>query len=404
MTIENKIKIMVKAKACTLFLLAIIGCSMAYALNTSSANYRLFPLVVSTGGDITNSSSYKNYVASGIISGAIESGAYKNFLGFFHTWLLANGQYCTAASQCEGGFCCSNACRSSACPVAESGGGGGGGGGGEGAGGGGGGGGIAAQKEEIVFSISPGNIKANLALGESDEKTIILSNTGSLSVKVPLTLESVRKYVSLSEDTVSLEPGESKIVTLTVLAKEVGAFVGELIAKVGSIEKSVPIILEFISKLVLFDVKLDIPGQYAEVEPGGELKVQVTLLNVGTQGKVDAFVTYLIKDLRSNTIYEETETFAIEKQLSYQKSFRIHESTLPGSYAAIAEIRYADSFAVSSQLFRIVEKKEKVIVGSMARNSVLMLFASLLIILVISFFTYKLASIRRKGRGKGKKR
>ena len=394
MSIKDKTKIMIKAKACTLFLLAIIGCSMAYALNMSSTNYRLSPLVVSTGGDITNSSSYKNYVVSGVISGAIESGAYKNFLGFFHTWLLANGEYCTAASQCEGGFCCSNLCKSSSCPVAAAEAGGGGGGGEAGGGGG------AAQKEEIGFSIGPGNIKANLALGESDEKSIILSNTGRLSTKVSLTLESVRKYVSLSEDVVSLEPGESKIVTLTVLAKEVGAFVGELIAKVEGIEKSVPIILEFISKLVLFDVKLDIPEQYAEVEPGGELKVQVTLLNVGAQGKVDAFVTYFIKDLRSNIVYEETETFAVEKQLSYQKSFRIHESTLPGSYVAIAEVRYADSFAVSSQLFRVVEKKENVIVGSMARNSMLMLFASLLIVLVISFFIYKLASIRRKGEGK----
>ncbi|MEK6949911.1 MAG: hypothetical protein AABX34_06825 [Nanoarchaeota archaeon] len=394
---------MIKAKACTLFLLAIIGCSMAYALNTSSANYRLFPLVVSTGGDITNSSSYKNYVVSGVISGAIESGAYKNFLGFFHTWLLANGEYCTASSQCEGGFCCSNACRSSACPVAAAVSGGGGG-GGEAGGGGGGGGAIAVQKEEIDFSISPSSIKAKLALGDKDEKSLVISNTGSAAITIPLGLETVTKYLSLSENAVSLEPGESKKVTITILAKEVGAFVGEIIAKADGIEKSVPIILEFISKLVLFDIKLDIPAQYAEVEAGGELKAQITLLNLGAPEKVDVFATYFIKDLRSNIVYEEAETFAVEKQLSYQKSFRIHESTLPGNYVAIAEIRYADSFAVSSQLFRVVEKKEKFIVESMARNSMLMLFASLLIVLVISFFTYKLASIRRKGRSKGKKR
>ena len=390
------------AKIFVFFLLILLACGTAYALNTSSANYRLSPLVVSAGGGTTNSSSYKNYIVSGIISGTIESGAYRNLLGFFHTWLLGDGQPCADGSQCEGGFCCSSACRSSACPSAEGGGGGGGGGGGEE--GGGGGGAIPGQKEEIDFSISPSSIKSKLALGDSDEKSIVISNTGSSSITVPLRLESVTKYASLSESFVSLEPGEPKRVILSILAKEVGTFAGELTARAGGIEKSMPIVLEFISKLVLFDVKLDIPAQYTEVEPGDELKVQITLLNVGAPEKVDVFATYFIKDLRSNIVYEETETFAVEKQLSYQKTFRMHESTLPGSYVAISEIMYADSFAVSSQLFRVVEKKEKFIAESMARNAALMLFAALIIILLLSFLIYKFTSIGKRGRKKGKKR
>ncbi len=394
---------MKRAKICVFLILSLLACSMAYALSTNSTNYRLFPLVVSTGGDITNSSSYKSYVVIGVISGTIESGAYRNLLGFFHTWLLANGQPCTAANQCEGGFCCSNACRSSACPDTGGSGTGGTGGGGE-EGGAGGGGIVDQEKEEIGFSISPSSIRAKLALGESDEKTTVISNTGSLSISIPLSLEGITKYVSLSESFVSLEPGESERAILNILAKEVGAFAGELTAKAGGIEKSVPIILEFISKLVLFDVKLDIPAHYAEVEPGDELKVQITLLNVGAPEKVDVLATYFIKDLRSNIIYEETETFAVEKQLSYQKSLRIHESMPPGSYVAIVEVRYADSFAVSSQLFRVVEKKEKAIAESMARNAALMLFAALVITLLLSFLFYKFASIGKKGRKKGKKR
>ena len=88
----------------------------AFAAQMSSSNYQQ-NVIVSSGGDNVSSSSYKIGVAIGIINAIITSSSYINKLGFFHTWLLADGQPCTLASQCEGGFCCSGLCRSSACPV-----------------------------------------------------------------------------------------------------------------------------------------------------------------------------------------------------------------------------------------------------------------------------------------------
>lgn len=389
------------AKLVVFFTLVFIGANISYAFQTNSSNYNNFPLIVSNGGEITNSESYKHYTATGIIAGVIKSETYKNLLGFFHAWLLADGQPCTSTSQCAGGFCCSSVCGSSPCPSR----GGGGGGTGDGEGAAGGAGAITLPTIQIIrdFDISPESIKIKLALGEIDERSITIKNKGNIPLIVSLILEGVRKYASLSKDRVELLGEKSESVALSFLGREVGAFTGEIIASDGAIERSVPLIIEVISKLVLFDVKLDIPLQYSEVEAGDKLEAQITLLNVGAPEKVDVFATYFIKDLRGNIVNEESETFAVEKQLSYKKSFDVHKSSLPGSYVAIVEIRYADSFAVSSQLFRVVEEKKKVIVEVIKRNAVMTLFSIIIIIGVISILLIKLISISKRGRKRNKK-
>ena len=500
------------------FIVFIIAASISYSYQTNSSNYKLFPLVVSSGGDITNSSTYKTYTATGIISGVINSSTYKNLLGFFYTWLLANGQACTAANQCEGGYCCSNVCRSSACPTqgeeaAPSGGGGGGavassGGGGIGIGGVGvldsaadiwstvdsgssiefkvdkeaiavtnifigdikselgnvelgveslaqspisiepssivyqyfrvntknikeddaesfkisfrvteswlsenslGSGDVALYRfterwEELTtkatgtdslyvnyeadtpgfslfsiglkggvpFTVSPDTIKVKLKVGESSTQILRIKSIAAESLSISLFMEGINEFLSLSEKNFDLKTDESAQVTLNFIGKKVGGFTGQIKAKAGGIEKSIPIIIEVVSEKVLFDVKLDIPTAYAVVEPGGTLKSQITLLNVGAPEKADVLVTYFIKDLRSKIIYEENGMIAVENQVSFAKSFKIPEKLEPGRYVAIIEVRYADSFAVSSQLFEVEEKKS-VVEQIVSRNTAVIL-------------------------------
>ena len=383
-------------KVLIFFFVFIVAASTCYPYQSNSTNFRLFPLIISTGGEIINSSSYKNYVATGIINGLINSSTYINLFGFYHTWLLGDNQPCTLDSQCQGGYCCSNLCSSSACPAAAAAAAA----GGEAAAAAGGGG---FFKKEKDYSVSPSSIKTKLTLGEITEKTLTIKNTGESNLTVSLTVEDINKFVSLSENTVDVEAGEQKEVTLKFIGNSVGGFVGQIIAIADDIVKSVPVIIEVITQLVLFDVKLDIPSEYSEVEPGDDLNAQITLLNVGAPEQVDVFATYFIKDLRGNIIYEETETFAVEKQISYLKSFNIHETMEPGSYVVVAEIRYVDSFAVSSQLFRVVEKKAFVGIESITKNTTLMIFLTFIIAIVISMLTYKLVSVREKRRGKKEK-
>jgi len=377
------------------FIAFIIAVNISYAFQTESTNFNISTGVISDGGGVVDSSNYRNYVATGVISGITDSATYKNFLGFFYTWLLADDQPCASASQCQGGFCCSSVCSSSACPVAAAAA------VAAGAAEGAAGGGFFQLRQEKDYTVNPNTIKVKLVLGETTEKTLIIENTGQTEVSVFLDVEGVEQYLSLSEDSVDLGIDESIKITLDFIGRNVGSFVGRITTIAEEIIKSIPIIVEVITELVLFDVKLDIPFAYSEVEPGDELKTQITLLNVGAPEKVDVFATYFIKDLRGNIVYEETETFAVEKQLSYAKIFPIHDTTELGSYVAIVEIRYADSFAVSSQLFRVVEKKGFAAADLITKNISLMVLLTFILITVISILGYKLASIiKRKNKRK----
>ena len=74
-----------------LFFVLILVANISYYFQINSSNYRQSPLIVSSGGEIVNSSSYKNYAATGIVAGVINSSTYKNWLGFFYGWCNCEG-------------------------------------------------------------------------------------------------------------------------------------------------------------------------------------------------------------------------------------------------------------------------------------------------------------------------
>lgn len=352
---------MTKAKTiCFLIILAFLFSALnTLAAQINSTSYKQ-TVIVSTGGENVSSSSYKMGIATGIINLVINSTSYINKLGFFHLLLLADNQPCTSASQCEGGYCCSSLCKSSACPVPQQQTGGG---GAAGAGGGGGGGGIPGVIEEekkvpvADFSISPSSVKEYVALGAAKTRNIKIKNTGEVSLQFELSISTISDMVFLSETRFSLQPSEERSIEINVIGKKLGSYFGSISAEAQGIKKTADIVVEVESENALFDAKIDIPFAYKEVEPGGELKAQITLLNVGPPRKVDVTTTYIIKDKQANVIYESSETFAVERQTSFVKSFKIPKNIKPGDYLAIIEVRYENSFAVSSEIFRVVEKE-----------------------------------------------
>lgn len=359
-----------------------------FAAQINSSNY-VQRVVVSTGGETNlSSASYKLSIVTGIINRVINSSSYVNRLGFFYTWKLANDQPCTSADECEGGFCCSNLCKSSACPSpkaaeAEAGAAAAGG----GAGGGGGGPAPTPIEEEKVkdFSVSPSSIKEQLALGTAKTQSIRVRNTGNTPLNFNLNVVTVNDFVFLSDSSFSLQPGEEKIVEANIIGKKLGSYFGDIEIKADGLQKSISVVVEVESEQVLFDAKMDIPSGYKEVEAGGELKAQITLLNVGPARKVDVTTTYIIKDRFGNVVHESSETFAVEKQTSFVKSFRIPQNLKPDNYLAIIEVRYENSFAVSSELFRVVPKEETIIQKAVKSNTTLMFILGILVGLAFLF-------------------
>jgi len=386
-----QMKILMKdAKITIILVLALLLPALdAFAAQMSSSNYQQ-NVVVSSGGDNVSSSSYNMGVAIGIINAIISSSSYINKLGFFHTWLLANGQPCSLASQCEGGFCCSGLCRSSACPV-ETPSAAGAAGGGEGGGGSGIDELLALQRQQQIkdFSINPVSIKEELTLGAIKTQKIRIKNTGNTAINFNLNIATINDFVSLSENSFSLDAGREKDIEATAIGKKLGSYLGEIEVVGDGIKKSISIVIEVESEQALFDVKIDIPTDYKEVKAGSDLKAQVTLLSVGPSRKVDVIATYLIKDRRGNAIYESTETFAVERQKSYVKPFKVPKDALPDEHLAIVEVRYENSFAVSSELFKVIAE-DKGLGGRKFKSNADLLYIMAMSLVLTSLFVYLL--------------
>ncbi|MBI2654522.1 hypothetical protein HYX02_07005 [Candidatus Woesearchaeota archaeon] len=375
----------------TIFLIVFLLMPISvFAAKINSTSYKQ-TVIVSTGGENASSSSYKIGVAVGIIAKVINSTSYLNKLGFFHVWLLANGQPCTSANQCEGGFCCSSTCRSSACPTEEAAAGGGGGGGAAA------GGGSPPLVEEFEdFSTSQSSVKEQVALGQAKVQKIGIRNTGTVALSFDLNVATINDFVFLSDTGFSLDAGQEKLVEANIIGKKLGSYLGEIEISAGGIKKSISVIVEVESEQALFDVKIDIPSGYKEIEAGGELKAQITLLNVGPPKKVDVTTTYMIKDKQGNIVHESSETFAVEKQTSFVKSFKVPKNLAPGDYLAIIELRYENSFAVSSELFRIAPKESPLIQKFAKYNATLAFVFSILIGFMFLFAYLLLPKIKIK--------
>ncbi len=414
----NKEKTLIKIAI--LLLLTSILISSAYAFITNSTNYKLNPIVVSSGGTNMSSSNYNNIIATGIISGNTSSANYITHLGFFYaaitgdttspvvtlispansstgdssstvtftynvtdssniancsllidnsvdqtdttitknisqsfTKSLSNGDYnwsvnCYDSAANQGSSTLYYLTVSYTAPAEEPSAGDGGG------GGGGGGGAITIQKD---FSLSPSSIKAELVIGEATTKEVTITNTGSTALSGEIEVVGVKDYVLLPAYSFSLAKGETASIDVNIIAKKLGLFSGKLVFTSNGIEKEIPIIIEVETEMILFDVTIDIPTEYAEVEAGDLLPAQVTLLSMGLPKKVDVYLTYSLSDMEGNVIPMGYETLAVEKQLSFVKEFEIPKNLKTGDYVISVEARYADSVAVAGDIFKIIAKK-----------------------------------------------
>lgn len=106
----------------------------------------------------------------------------------------------------------------------------------------------------------------------------------------------------------------------------------------------------------LFDSVLTIPEKYKEIEPGGDLVVQLKLYNFDSPERVDVFAYYEIKDRNNNVILVAHETVAVETQASFLKTFILPEKLSHGRYTVSSKIVYNQSdIATSAVTFDIVE-------------------------------------------------
>lgn len=210
--------------------------------------------------------------------------------------------------------------------------------------------------EKPSFEVDQDIVKVLVKKGSSLRKSINIKNTGDFLLNVIIDLQELKNVISLRENSFALKPNEEKIVDFDVLTGAgvaPGVYIGNILVKAEDILKTIKAIIEIESEKILFDVSLDIPLEYKTVNPGDELRIQSTLLNLGGLQNVDVLIEYYIKNTRGDTIIKEEETISVGAQASFIKKFLLPDDLALGEYVISAIVKYQDSVGTSSETFNV---------------------------------------------------
>ena len=108
----------------------------------------------------------------------------------------------------------------------------------------------------------------------------------------------------------------------------------------------------------LFDITVTVPETSKKVAAGDDLLMTIKLINIGSEGRVDVYLDYIINYTDGKTLLKSQETVAIETQASFVRTFRIPKDAKPGTYHLNTKITYANGkTAASEDSFEVIVKR-----------------------------------------------
>jgi len=240
------------------------------------------------------------------------------------------------------------------------------------------------------FIIEPELLKVSIKQGQTLTRVVTIANTGDTRLDFSVDLKNLADFILISEESFSLERGESKVLTLDFSAHidEIpDVYSGLIEFSANGISKNLRVILEVESRKALFDVFLKIPEEYKQVKKGNMVLGDITILNMGDLMPVDVFVYYALKDFEGKILHNEQETLAISERLGYSKYLVVPQDAVEGTYIYYVKVDYGNSSAISSDTFEVVSEVEKPKAWITTKASWLWLLLLLLLLLNLWFWS-----------------
>jgi len=238
---------------------------------------------------------------------------------------------------------------------------------------GGGGGTKSTVEEDIEFNVDL--FKLKVSQGHSEEQDLIITNNGPSKIDFSLEIEeSVDVFLDLDYSDFSIDPGEIKIIPISVFASPStipNLYFGKLIFKSKMFSKELPVLVEVESSDPLFDVGLKIPKQFKNIKPGEDFLVLVDIFNLG-DGEVgrDVVLEFSIKDSEGKTVLKKENSVAIETSVSHSELITLPGDIEIGMYVVYVKVLYVDKIASASGTFYV----EKISLRSFFKNNLFWLF------------------------------
>jgi len=248
----------------------------------------------------------------------------------------------------------------------------------------GGGGGFAPGE----FGVDKETIKVKLKQGETKKETLKITNIGTTRLTIKIDVENIKDFVSIDKDKFTLQRDESEVVLLTFAVpsdQKPDVYVGKIVVKGDGTSKEIPTAIEVVTKGPVFDVVVEIPEAFKKVKPGEEVMAKTTIYNLEKLGLIDISVEYFIKDIEGNVIANESESMAIETQISTVKSLKIPEDAKRGDYVFYVRVSYDGIIGIGSDTFKVTP------IAIISVEVILLLIVSLVILVfvIILYNQYK---------------
>ena len=237
------------------------------------------------------------------------------------------------------------------------------------------------------FTISEERISVSLKQGETSMKGITITNNGGSTLTFSITNPSLEEFVRLSETSFSIAPGKSKTISLDFLAREdtiPDLYLGKLLITSGGTTKEILVSVEVESKKSLFDVSLEIPEDFLQINRGDKLFIKLNLYRIESkEQRVDVELEYRILNSKGKVVIFDSDTVAVETSLSLIHEFDISQNIVPGEYQVYVKAIYKGDVGSATSSFEVVRKK---ITGLSKIFILLIIILSIFITLIIFFY------------------
>lgn len=237
------------------------------------------------------------------------------------------------------------------------------------------GGGGGGRNKIYNFELNKGFFSVKMKKGENYQQEILVTNTGTEDLVINISILISKDFVFVESKSFLLKKGETKTIKFDMYVSEKEnseVYIGKIIFNYADIDRIVNFVLDVQDKVPLFDIKTTILKKY--VFPGGKVKANIFILNLGDLKNIDVELEYHVRDFDNNTYSSKKESFKINDSFEGEIFLETPKDIKIGDYIFYSKVSYKDITANSYDTFSIEKLSYIMWILILAINIVLIIF------------------------------
>ena len=172
---------------------------------------------------------------------------------------------------------------------------------------------VELQKKTYDFKLNPNFLPIEIRKDEQYNEQITITNNGTEDLEINISVSFPKQFIFPEKESFVLESGKSEIINFNIYVperEESDVYIGRILFISENVEKFVDVVLDVRDRKPLFDIKTTVINK--KVVPGGKVKANIVILNLGDLKNIDVNLEYEIQDFNGNSYTLKKESFAIE--------------------------------------------------------------------------------------------